>query len=279
MRRQLGERDSHYAFINFTSMLAANQVFFNSEYHRRSFFRELRSFLKHFPDFKELTSLQTLRKKSRVLPVGVDLARLSQTSKSQSDLKKRTTVSTQQAPLILWNQRWEYDKNPTKFFQVLYQLEEENVNFRLAVCGQNFRRQPTEFQQARKRLSNRIIHWGYASEALYRKLLWQADVTVSTADHEFFGVSMVEAMCCQVFPVLPAALSYPELIPATLQEHCLYSNQDQLLGQIRCALEQHEKTDEIARSLSRTMLRFDWSHLAPEYDRQFNTKEVLIDTR
>ena len=35
------KRDLHYAFINYTSALAADRVFFNSAYHRDSFFAEL----------------------------------------------------------------------------------------------------------------------------------------------------------------------------------------------------------------------------------------------
>ena len=31
-------------------------------------------------------------------------------------------------PLILWNHRWEYDKNPTDFFKVLYKMQEKNLN-------------------------------------------------------------------------------------------------------------------------------------------------------
>jgi hypothetical protein len=41
MRHQKGERDLHYAFINYASMLAADRVVFNSRYHYRTFFEAL----------------------------------------------------------------------------------------------------------------------------------------------------------------------------------------------------------------------------------------------
>jgi hypothetical protein len=44
MRRQHGERDHHYAFINYASMLAADRVFFNSQYHLESFFARCPNF-------------------------------------------------------------------------------------------------------------------------------------------------------------------------------------------------------------------------------------------
>ncbi len=49
LRRQMGERDRHYAFVNYTSMLAADRVFFNSRYHLETFFAALPPFLRHYP--------------------------------------------------------------------------------------------------------------------------------------------------------------------------------------------------------------------------------------
>ena len=267
MRRQLGERDRHYAFINYTSMLAADRVFFNSEFHRGSFFEALRPFLKHFPDCNELAGLKELQDKSGVLPVGVDLTRLEEDGRGGPLRTEREGLG--QPPLLLWNQRWEYDKNPGHFFEVVCRLAEEGVPFRLAVCGQNFRRRPEEFEEARQRLGDRIVHWGFAPESIYRKLLWQADLTVSTAEHEFFGISVVEAMYCQVFPLLPNALSYPELIPISLRERCLYSDRPDLAGRLRWALQHPDKIRQLATRLRQSAQRFDWIQLAPEYDRLF----------
>ena len=40
------DRDKHYGFINFTTALAADAVFYNSQYHLESFFKELVKLLK-----------------------------------------------------------------------------------------------------------------------------------------------------------------------------------------------------------------------------------------
>ena len=117
MRRQLGERDHHYAFVNYTSMLAADRVFFNSQYHHDSFFEALPRFLKHFPEYNELNTVGELRVKSVVLPVGVDFGRLK--------CDEKRGVRSEEVPLIIWNQRWEYDKNPEAFFAALYELADE----------------------------------------------------------------------------------------------------------------------------------------------------------
>ncbi|HEX6384391.1 MAG TPA: DUF3524 domain-containing protein [Anaerolineae bacterium] len=271
MRRQLGQRDQHYAFVNYASMLAADLVLFNSQYHHDSFFAALPNFLKHFPEYNELGTVATLKAKSQVLPVGIDLKRL-ETRDRRSDDNPQSPISNLQSPicnppsLILWNQRWEYDRNPAAFFQALYVLADEGIPFQLALCGQQYGKRPAVFDEANERLSDRIIHVGYAKESLYKELLWQAAVTVSTAYHEFFGISILEAITCHAFPILPHRLSYPELIPEQYHLRCLYQNQGGLVQRLRWALTHTEEAAQIAAELAVAVQQYDWTRLAPRYD-------------
>jgi glycosyltransferase involved in cell wall biosynthesis len=147
--------------------------------------------------------------------------------------------------------------------RALYALADEGSQFRVALAGQNFRASPAEFDQARARLGDRLVHFGYAeSEAEYAGLLRRADIVLSTAIHEFFGVSVVEAIYCGCLPVLPNRLSYPELIPPELHARCLYDDFSDLLAKLRAAL----VNPAAPPALREAVARFDWSVMAPIYD-------------
>jgi glycosyltransferase involved in cell wall biosynthesis len=233
-------------------------VLFNSQFHLEDWFDELPRLLKHFPDYVHLDYVDDVRAKSRVLPVGCDLARLD----AQRVAPERTGP-----PLILWNQRWEYDKDPESFFHALDVLVSEGTDLRVALAGSNVRQQATEFEAARAALGERVVHFGRASASEYARLLWQSDVVVSTALHEFFGIAVVEAIYCGCFPILPGRLAYPERIPADLQALCLYEGGvDGLVERLRWALAHVEEARQAARELRTHVASLDWQVVAPRYD-------------
>ena len=254
------KRDLTYGAIQHLSTLAADRVCFNSDYHLRAWFDELPRLLKHFPDYTHLETVDAARAKSCVLPVGCDLKRYDEYAGKYEGAETRRG---DESPLILWNQRWEFDKDPATMLAALYALADEGAPFRVALAGENFRVQPAEFTEARERLGARLIHFGYAeSESEYARLLWDADVVLSTAVHEFFGVSVVEAAYCGATPVLPNRLSYPELIPPEHHARCLYDDFAGLLARLRAFLTRAEPPPELRLA----MARFDWSVMGPVYD-------------
>jgi hypothetical protein len=48
----------------------------------------------------------------------------------------------------------------------------------------------------------------------YIRQLCQSDIAISTATHEFYGISVLEAIRAGCIPLLPNRLSYPELFPS-----------------------------------------------------------------
>jgi glycosyltransferase involved in cell wall biosynthesis len=152
------------------------------------------------PDFQPVQAVKAIRAKSRIQPPGIRPVE-----------PRRRPISP---PLhILWAARWEFDKGPETFFGALEKLQEAGKPFRLSVIGEQFREAPPVFARARERFADRIDRWGYQpSRTEYQAALSEADIVVSTAEHEFFGISMVEAIAAGAWPVLPRRLAYPEIL-------------------------------------------------------------------
>ena len=58
------ERDYQYVITNMTSALAADQVWFNSNFHKTEFLTELRKSLKRMPDNQPLSAVDKIEEKS-----------------------------------------------------------------------------------------------------------------------------------------------------------------------------------------------------------------------
>jgi glycosyltransferase involved in cell wall biosynthesis len=252
------KRDLHYAFINYSTALAADAVLYNSSYHMSSFLDALPGFLGRFPDHPDPSSVDRIRDKSRVLPLGMELRKL--------DRHRPAAREREESPLILWNHRWEYDKAPEAFFAALYRLVDEGVDFRVAVVGESFQRSPAVFKEARQRLGSRIVQWGYLENfSDYAAWLWRADVLPVTSRQEFFGASVVQALYCNCFPLLPDRLSYPEHVPPESAAQVLYSGENSLLDRLRALVTEPERGE----TLRGFVARYDWEQMAPAYDAFF----------
>ncbi|HEY3229305.1 MAG TPA: DUF3524 domain-containing protein [Roseiflexaceae bacterium] len=277
-------RDLAFPWINYTSALAADAIFFNSVFHRRAFLDALPGLTGRYHDHQELALIDTIAAKAQVLPPGIDLSRLDDRRpttddqpmidhedprpETQSNLKSKIQnlkSVTPSSPVILWNSRWEYDKGPEVFFDALGALEARGVDFRLIVIGEHIDPRAPAFIAARERLAPRTLAWGYAPDtATYRDLLRRADIVVSTAIQEFFGISVIEAMYCGCVPILPRRLSYPEILPPEHHAVCLYDGQAALVEKLSAAIRDLPALK--ARDFRSIAVRYDWKDVAPRYD-------------
>lgn len=245
-------RDRHYSFINYTSALCADKVLFNSEYHRTSFIQNLPKFLSEFPDFQNLESIKSIEEKSAVVPIGFEIPSFQ----TKKDLKKPIR--------ILWNHRWEYDKNPHGFLAFLRLLKKRNHAFELVLLGEQMRKAPREFSLILKEFKNDIKHSGFVEDReAYLNLVRSCDILPVTSNQDFFGISVVESILLGVFPLMPNRLAYPEHIPQNLNDIFLYSTEEEMFDKfLKLTSFTLERTQLIQKDLYDYCLKYSWQKVA-----------------
>lgn len=255
-------RDNHYAFINYSSALVADKLLFNSDYHKQSFLGELPSFLNQYPDFENKETLNTIAKKSETLKLCMDLQAF--------DAHEERPSEKEETPLILWNHRWEYDKNPMSFFRVLNILRKRRLGFRVALLGQHFETEPAYFAKAKEQLGSRIVQYGHLDNfSDYAKWLWRADIAPVTSIQDFFGGSVVESIYCGAIPLLPNRLAYPEHIVKGQKSQFLYENEQGLVDKLSEIIESSSwQANQMDKSIVRS---YDWRCGIATYDAAFES--------
>lgn len=203
------------------STLCADAIIFNSNYNRSSFLQGAKELLEKLPDQFSPELLERISN-SEVVPVPLEeFSSQGETSK----LKRQPQMLD-----VVWNHRWEYDKDPKLLLQLVEAIIEKRLPIRLHVVGQQFRSSPVEFekietllQQHTQELDIQKGCFGFIEHrADYISLLRNCDVVLSTAQHDFQGLSIQEACALGCTPLVPDALVYPEYIPGEYR----YPNED-----------------------------------------------------
>ncbi len=256
------ERDYTYCYINYLSALVAGELWFSSKFHFNEFMQALPVFLSKYNDLKHKELIDRIRDKSRVVYPGLSLKEHNATP----DLRKENDV-----PVVVWNQRWEYDRNPEMFFRIMNRLDDAECEFNLILAGDHLQVNPSEFEALQKRYGDRILHYGYASDAKqYSELLHKGDIVVSTSRYEFFCTALLEAVYCGCHPMVPNALTYPELIPESLKEPLLhgpvfYNSEDDLFKKMQKLL--NKKTATLPKGTLKNIVKhLNWESYMLDVD-------------
>ncbi len=237
------------------SAFCADKIVFNSQYNQNSFLQGAKAFLNKMPDGVPSDLVNKLTQKSQVLAVPI---------KSNNEV-----ISNNQpkVPNILWNHRWEYDKQPEVFFDALVQLSQQGVDFNLNVLGQSFRNLPSCFEKSKVTLKRHIKQWGYLPQKDYQECLASSHIVVSTAIHEFQGLSMLNAMAAGATPIAPNRLVYPEYIPKKLLYMASESPKQETKNLVSCLLAVINNCDYHQVDVS----KYQTESLLPRYIELFET--------
>ncbi|BBO71994.1 glycosyl transferase family 1 [Desulfosarcina alkanivorans] len=257
-----GERmDMQFGFTDITTALCADRVLFNSRFHYDQFFAALPGFIGRMPEFKPHWAVDAIRKKAGVLHPG---CRFDAAPVPLPPLPPGP-------PLIVWNHRWEFDKNPEAFFTALDRVDCMGIDFRIALLGENYQVQPKAFVAARSRFGEKIVHYGFVeSRGAYQEWLKKGAAVVSTANQENFGISVVEAMRHGCLPLLPDRLSYPEVLPPEFHDAFLYRGEDDLVEKLAEILRHPGRFAGDRKVLSGMMARHAWPSVVERYDRELD---------
>jgi len=249
--RHEAEWDYQFPLTNITSALSAERCLFNTRWNLERFLEEIPAFLRRFPDHHPVGVAERIASRSAVLAPPFDPEPFGAHPPSRGV-----------RPRIVWPHRWEHDKDPESFFAAVGALAAEGLDFEVAIAGQAFRETADAVQAAAAALGDRLVHVGEpASRSEYAALLASADVAVSTARNEFFGLAMVEASYAGCYPLVPDRLAYPELYPAEFR----YRDQAGLVAKLRSLV-----LERPAPGAARVMAEaFTFQRLAPAYAEEF----------
>jgi glycosyltransferase involved in cell wall biosynthesis len=257
--------DYQFGFTDITTCLAARRVLFNSRFQHEAFFERLPGFLGMMPEFQPRWVIEAIRARAGVLHPGVDFgAAAGAPARRERD----------EPPLLIWNHRWEFDKDPAAFFAALDAALARGHDFRLALLGENFQVVPKEFEAARERYGERIVQYGFVEDrAAYLEWLRRGDIVISTAGQENFGMAVVEAIASGCLPLLPRRLAYPEILAPEFHERCLYADAADLAARLTALLSggaRGEAADRLRGDLASAMRRHEWTRAVVHFDREID---------
>ncbi|MDG2028558.1 MAG: DUF3524 domain-containing protein [Acidimicrobiales bacterium] len=244
--------DVGLAAITWRNLTMADAIWVNSAFHRDELLDALPAFLGSVPDQDQLVALPAVAEKMRVLPVGVDLPSVG-------------SIRRFRPPLVVSNQRWHHDKDVAAVMQSLRRLAADDLDFRVAAIGDHRGGAADEIEPVLDALGDRVVARGLQDREAYLTLLAEAELVVSAARNEFFGIAVVEAVAAGAVPLLPDAVAYPETMPDWAHATVLYPRGD-LQGALRRAITDAAARRTSVEGLAAAMAPFGWDVVGPRYD-------------
>jgi glycosyltransferase involved in cell wall biosynthesis len=233
----------------YNALLSEKKVF-NSEYNKRTFLLGVADFLKKMPDLVPDTTLDDVERNCEVIPVPIP--------EIKNDIKKEGSKLR-----LLWNHRWEYDKAPEKFHKALTLLRTIKPDFELVLLGKG--EIPAEISND---FCENIVKAGFiSSREEYIETIRHCDFVISTAIHEFQGISVLEAVSLGCCPILPNRVVYPDIF---LKKYLYESHLNDELKEAEALVQKiceftDGKLDIEGGNLKNVCRNFQWNGLRERY--------------
>ena len=261
-----GSATAELLWRDVTNVCAADHLVFNSEFHRAAFRARLPEVIARLPDAEARPEVpaERLERRSSVLYPGCRFGRGCPAGPPSVPPPARTAGP----PVVIWNHRWEFDKDPQAFVAALEEVARRGVPFGVALLGERLIPEPEALARARAALAGHVVYDGFPDRPEYQRQLARGSIVVSTALQENFGIAVMEAIHAGCVPLLPRRLVYPELIPAELHDRCLYEDAAGLVERLTREL-QAPSTDRARwRQIA---ARYAWPRVIDAYDDLFET--------
>lgn len=250
------ERNLFYVFHHLENLKVADYLGFNSHFHFQALLDELPKTLATFPKPRPQFEIEQIKTKSTILPPGIENA-----------LGELGPKKSKENPLILWNHRWDADKNPDSFVWLIQKLLDKNFSFQLALLGEVEKSPCWDFF---KSLDPGLIRYrGTQSREDYLKVLNQAAILPVTSYHDFFGISTVEAILAGAKVFVPKRMAYSEHFEANEYQHLSYQSDSELLQLVL-----NFKSKELGHS-QQYCQRYLWKNIISKYDQWLESPTLL----
>eukprot|EP00980_Cylindrotheca_fusiformis_P029975 scaffold24130_cov142-Cylindrotheca_fusiformis.AAC.5 len=286
----------HYGIAHWRSLLVSDGFILNSQTHLDAFANALPKVIQeqcprgdavqwHLTRANEL-----LKTKCTVLRYGLDLdelALLSNNKKRPLDTLQESTMADSSSerdkkvgvvPTILWNARLEEDKNPAAFLDWMHQVRRRQQQpFQLIILGTDPSKERKWESRIRNEFSKELLFLGWCKDRKeYTQWLQKASIVVSTAQHETFGISIVESVYCGALPLLPNRLSYPELFPPDqygndyLYETTRGDGLEKLIRLLSLVANDPQGHAQAQAKTKAAVSQFRWANMGSVYDHFFS---------
>lgn len=253
----LGQRaESPLHLVNLSTAQAATELWFNSEYHLRTFMRKAAALVERHPELAGLNPLRDLEPKLRLMPPPVDLP---------LDRDIAIQIKPQRDPNLLFVDT--RDADVPLLNRALGILSATNAPYKLVTVG------------PLGGLADGLPRYTVSERDEDGQImaLHQASVMISARPQAASDHYAVRALHLGCWPVFPDSGVYPELLPPSVHELCLYSagSPESLVERLRSAW--HPSTPPMYREeLQQILSSFDALRACSAMDERL---EVLAAAR